>query len=315
MEEIPAGIGKPAIHLDNDDPEGCGCDPEECQPRRRWFNVDVFSSVDAFKGPVDVDNGNGNFGMTAGCQYRRADRFPAWAWPSRPEPRWNRQRSERHELRPQCHDRATATSREQVFTTVGMFQRITREEGAFTWGFAYDWLFDNYYSDFHFGQWRVKGAWEFDPCNEIGIQASVPEHGSTGSIFDFVINDYDHFDFKPIAQGYLYWKHTWSNDASLTGRIGVAERPGEFVFGATGRVPLTENLALTSDFSYIMPNASGGPNLSNEGSAQAQEIWNVSVGIEFVLGGFGRGSAARCQPFLPLADNGSLAVRQTNPVY
>ena len=32
-EEIPAGIGKPAMHLDSDDPEGCGCDPDECRPR------------------------------------------------------------------------------------------------------------------------------------------------------------------------------------------------------------------------------------------------------------------------------------------
>ncbi len=63
-----------------------------------------------------------------------------------------------------------------------MFQRINREEGTFTWGFAYDWLFDDYYVHFHFGQWRVKAAWEFDPCNEIGISAAVPEHGSSATV-------------------------------------------------------------------------------------------------------------------------------------
>ena len=61
----------------------------------------------------------------------------------------------------------------------------------------------------------------------------MPEHGDTGYLPDFFGN-IDELHFKPIAQGYLYWKHTWSNDASLTGRFGVAERPGEFVFGGEG---------------------------------------------------------------------------------
>ena len=53
-----------------------------------------------------------------------------------------------------------------------------------------------------------------------------------------------------------------------------------------------------------MPNAAGGPD------GQTQEIWNVSVGMEFVLGGFGHRCATPFRPFLPVADNGSLAVRE-----
>ena len=126
-----------------------------------------------------------------------------------------------------------------------MFQRINREEGSFTWGFAYDWLFDDYYSNFHFGQWRVKAAWEFDPCNELGIQVALPEHGSYGHTPRSVYRTARHVTFKPITQGYLYWKHTWDNDASLTGRFGVAERPGEFVFG--GRKPRAADQELGAD--------------------------------------------------------------------
>ena len=183
-----------------------------------------------------------------------------------------------------------------------MFQRINREEGAFIWGFTYDWLFDQYYSNFDFGQWRVKSAWEFNPCDEIGISAAIPDRGGSGEIPNF-FGGTDVLHFKPISQGYLYWKHTWSNDASLTAKAGVAERPGEFVFGGESRVPVTQNLALTNEFSYIMPNASGGA------VGQSQEIWNVSFGIEFVPGGFGR-CGGRFQPFIPVADNGSMAVRE-----
>ena len=66
VEEVPAGIGKPSIHIDADDPEGCGCDAEECCPCRRWIDIDVISAVDAFKGPLDLADSNGNFGMRLG---------------------------------------------------------------------------------------------------------------------------------------------------------------------------------------------------------------------------------------------------------
>ena len=200
-----------------------------------------------------------------------------------------------------------ATIRDQIFTTVGMFQRINREEGAFTWGFAYDWLFDDYYSNFHFGQWRVKAAWEFNPCNEIGIQAAVPEHGSTGYIPD-LYRQHPRRAFQADCARQLVLEHTWSNDASLTGRFGMAERPGLFVFGSESRVPLTKNLALTSDFTYIMPNAGGRARCARpRKSGMSRSV------IEFVLGGFGHGCSGRFQPFLPVADNGSLAVRELGP--
>jgi len=303
VEEIPSGIGQPSIHLESDDPEGCGCDPDECPTRRRWLNIDFISSIDAFKGPVDLANSNGNFGTRLGVNA---------AMPILPRLGVALQAGTSvvlSNLKGSNFPQQNAIIRDQVFTTVGMFQRIKREEGAFTWGFAYDWLFDDYYSNFHFGQWRVKAAYEPDPCNEFGIQASLPEHGSSATLTDFLGNT-DILSFKPITQGNLYWKHTWSNEASLTGRFGLAERPGEFVFGAESRVPLTKNLALTSDFSYIMPSAAGGLNASLEGSGQAQEVWNVSVGIEIALGGFSHGCASRFQSFLPVADNGSLAVRE-----
>ena len=295
VEEVPSSIGKPAIQLDNNDPEGCVADDNLLG--FRWVNIDLFSSVDGFKGPIDVGNANGNFGerlgvnaavkvlpcLGVGLQAGTAAVLSNLKGSPYPEP--------------------NATIRDQIFTTVGMFQRINREQGVFTWGFAYDWLFDDYYSNFHFGQWRVKAAYELNPCNEFGIQASLPEHGSTGYLPDFFGNITD-VHFKPITQGNLYWKHTWDNDASWTGRLGMAERPGLFVFGSESRMPLTKNLALTSEITYIMPNAAGGPD------GQTQEIWNVSVGMEFVLGGFGHRCATPFRPFLPVADNGSLAVRE-----
>ena len=298
VEEIPASIGKPAMDLDNEGPEDCGCDSDECHPRFRWINVDLFSSVDGFKGPIDLGNANGNFGLRFGANAAVPilSRLGVGLQAGTSAVLSN--------LKGSPYPEPNAEIRYQTFATVGMFQRLNRESGVFTWGFVYDWLFDDYYSDFQFGQWRVKGAWEFNPCNEIGISAALPDRGSSGTIPNF-LGGFDVVSFRPITQGYLYWRHTWENDASVTGRLGMAERPGEFLFGAESRVPLTRHLALTSDFTYIMPNAAGGP------IGQTQEIWNVSVGMEVVLGGLGRCGAPRFQPFIPVADNGSLAVRQT----
>jgi hypothetical protein len=298
VEEVPASIGKPTMNLDSEDPEACGCDSEDPLPRFRWIDIDLLSSVDAFKGPMDLGNANGNFGLGFGVNA---------AVPILPRLGIGLQAGTStvlSNLKGSPYPEPNATIRYQTFATVGMFQRLNRENGAFTWGFVYDWLFDDYYSDFQFGQWRVKGAWEINPCNEIGISAAVPDRGSSGMIPNF-LGGFDVVSFRPITQGYLYWRHTWENNASLTGRLGVAERPGEFLFGAESRVPLTRHLALTGDFSYIMPNAAGGA------IGQTQEIWNVSVGMELVLGGFGRCGATRFQPFMPVADNGSLAVRET----
>jgi len=300
VEEIPRGTAKPAIHVDGDDPEGSECDPDEFRIiDRHWIDIELSTAIEAFKGPLDVGNANGNFGEQFGLNaavpvFRRLG-LGLQAGTS----------IVLSNLKGSPYPVPNATIRDQVFTTVGMFQRFNSESGAYTWGFAYDWLLDDYYSNFHFGQWRVKAAYEPDPGEEFGIQASLPEHGSTGYLPDIFGNS-QALPFKPIAQGELYWKHTWANEATLTARFGVAERPGLFVFGSESRVPLTKNLALTSDFTYIMPNASGGP------IAQTQEVWNVSVGLEFALGGFGHGGVGRFQPFLPVANNGSLAVRETD---
>ena len=276
VEEVPSGAGKPAMHLEGDDPEGCECDPEECHfVDRHWIDIDLFSSVDAFKGPLDVGNANGNFGERLGVNA---------AVPVLPRLGVGLQAGTSvvlSDLKGSPYPAPNATIRDQIFTTVGMFQRINREDAVFTWGFAYDWLFDNYYSDFNFGQWRVKAAWEIRPLQRISVFRRPCPSTARRAICRIFSATSRQYHFKPIAQGYLYWKHTWNNDASLTGRFGVAERPGLFVFGSESRVPLTKNLALTSDFTYIMPNAAGGD------IAQTQEIWNVSVGIEFVLGGFG----------------------------
>jgi len=296
IEEVPPGIGEPSMQVDDGDPEDCCAECRCC--KRQWIGLDLFTSVDAFKGPMDVGNANGNFGLRFGVN-GAVPILQRWGMALQAG-----MAADLSNLKGSPYpDFDTASSRDQIFATVGMFQRINRCNGSsFTWGFAYDWLFDEYYSDFHFGQWRGKGEFAFNSCDAVGVETSLADHGSTGSL-PALGGGVEYFPFKPISQGDVYWTHTFANDISLTGRLGVAERPNNFVFGGESHVPLTRNLALTSSFTYIMPNVGAGY------PGQDEEIWNVSVGLEFVPGGFCRCGMARLRPFLPVADNGSFAIR------
>jgi hypothetical protein len=298
VEEVPAGIGQPTMQL-SDDGDCCGCEEEEFRFQGHWLSIDLFSAVEGFKGPLDVSNANGNFGVRTGVNgavsvlQRMGVGLQAGM------------ASDLSNLKGSPYPFPNAVVRDQIFTTVGVFQRINRGDGgAITWGFVYDWLFDDYYANFHFGQWRVKGEYAPDADNAFGIQASLPEHGSMEDTLLNIDGSPLVLSFKPVAQGSVYWTHTFSNYATLTGRFGVAERPGNFVFGGDGCVPVTRYLALTGGFTYIMPN------LGASDLAQTQEMWNVSVGMELRFDGFRRCGAGGFRPFIPVADNGSFALRE-----
>ena len=197
-----------------------------------------------------------------------------------------------------------STMRTQDFTSVGFFQRIPHEEGSLNWGFTYDFLFDDYYDNLRFGQWRVKLGWEMNCWNEVGIWAAIREHGQTAILnLNSTITE---ITSRCVTQGNLYWRHTWLNDASVTGRIGLAESPNLLVLGADGRVPISPHMAIIGGFTYMPSTNPGFPN------GQAQEVWNVSVGLEFVPHIFCHGLAGRFTPVLPVADNGSMAVQETS---
>lgn len=265
--------------------------------RRGGIGFEAFSSVDAFKGPMDFGT-NGNFGVRFGVN----GGIPI---------------SQRLGIGLQGGTSATLADfhgipfdvvgvpshRTQQFVTVGLFQRLPTAMGDIGWGFAYDWLFDDYLANLTFGQWRVKLAYGINPCNEVGIWAGIRDRGDS-FVAELPDGSFSSpFHFRPLTQGNIYWRHTWMNDANLTGRLGIAGAPGAMIIGADGSVPITPRLAAVSSFNYFLPSARGI-------NGQAEEIWNISVGLQFVPGGQNRCSRPRFMPLLPVADNGSFAIRE-----
>lgn len=263
----------------------------------RLANLSLWSGVDGFKGPMDLDNINGNFGIDFGINagIPLARRLGI-----------GMQLGADIVLSDFHGTVYTDTgSRTQVFSSIGLFQRISTVDGTFVWGFTHDWLYDDYYATLNFGQWRLKAGWEINLCNEVGIWAAIRDRGDSSVVnLEPVGGGTLDVTFRPLNQGNLYWTHRWCSDATTTARFGLAEQPGSFIFGLDGRSPLTPRLALIGGFTYISPSSSPGF------SGQSEEFWSLSFGMEFVPGGFRRGAAARFTPVLPVANNGTMVVRE-----
>ncbi len=235
------------------------CDCGASDGCHRWYldNLSFFVGLEGSKEPQDFGV-NANFGGRVSVNWG----VPIW---------------EQYGLGLQIGTSLNATSnavqvfqrvdgqvgRTQNFTTVGFFQRTPI---GLKWGAVYDFLEEDYYQDFHLGQWRLKLGYDLTPCNEIGGQASVASFGDNGFFAGSIP-----ITLRPITQGSLYWRHTWETQVETTFWAGMAEghsRPNlalgdlsrdqnEFLFGADIFVPLNNYVVLFGEANFIMPSASG----------------------------------------------------------
>lgn len=266
------------------------------QAYRLLDNVQLLSTIDGFQGPLDLDGLNGNFGI----RFAVNGGFPVVG-------RWGiGGQAGTAEILSNFHGTqfTGSTIRSQNFITVGLFQRNPEWAPRVSYGFAYDWLNDDYYSGFHFSQWRVKLAWHWDERRELGGWVCIPVRGDSVDLPNppplpgTSLNE-----FEPISQGVFYYRSYWGGGKSTSCWIGLAEEPGEVVFGADTRIPLGPHFAIVAGFNYILPSASG------TSSGAEEEFWNLSFGIEIVPG-YIREGPGKFFRFLPLADNGNFAVRR-----
>ncbi len=276
------------------------CTSPECAPENShsvfcngWQHISLSTSIEAFKGPLDLDNQNGNFGLQFGINAG----FPAIKrWGVGVQVGTSAVLSDFHGTQ-----FTGDTIRSQNFTTVGLYQRVPMAQ-RLQWGFAFDWLYDDYYDSLSMSQWRVKLGYDLTPRSEIGIWAAIPDEGDNALLQGGAAPIFNRF--KPVAQGNLYYQHCLDSGTSLTAWLGLAEEPGEIIFGADARVPITRRLALFGGFNYIEPSANGV-------GGQDEEMWSVSLGIEFTPGYHQNHCRSRRRaPFFPLANNGTFAIRR-----
>lgn len=153
--------------------------------------------------------------------------------------------------------------RVQSFTTVGLFQR---RPSGFSWGLAHDFLYQDYFDNFFLTQWRMRGAYLVNGCNEVGMTIAIRGRSDDGLFAGTVP-----VTLRPIDQGNLFWRRFWQSGAQSTFWIGLCDGHGEnnavtgpaprrdqqFLFGADVLMPLTDSLAIYGEANMIMPADTG----------------------------------------------------------
>lgn len=256
-------------------------------PCENWFdNIAFISAIDAFRGPLDLDAHNANFGKRFGI----AGAVPlskAWgvglqfsssvAWYD-----WMGSQFTGDKVR------------FQNFSTLGAFQRLCCGLG---YGVVYDWLYDDYYSKMNFSQFRAAVSWQYGCHGEIGVWGAMPYRKDATSIGNpAVLNN-----FQPVMQASGYWRHIWTDCAVTTTYVGIAESPSMIPFGTSAQVAINDYVAVVGNYEYILPRTHGAV-------GRRDEIWNVGVGFAFYPGSARRVARSQFRPLLPPANNGNFGI-------
>ena len=284
---VYAGPGGGASPYGGCDPctAGGACGP--CGPCYNWYDyLTIFSAIDAFKGPLDLDGLNGNFGKRVGVNLA-LPLYAPWGLGAQigSSAGWYDYKGTLY---------TGSGDRFQNFSTVGIFQRSPM---GLNWGAVYDFMIDDYYSNFRFEQIRGAISYNWNPWNELGVWMSIPQKKDSAVVGAPPVNN----TFEPLMQGAVYWQHAWNDGAWTRAHVGLAEQPGDIVWGSSSQVAINDFAALTGGFHYVLPSAGGN-------TGREEEMWNVSVGVTFFPGSARRAATSPLAPLLPMADNGNFGV-------
>jgi hypothetical protein len=197
---------------------------------------------------------------------------------------------------------------QQVFATAGFYKRGDVCCGdRISWGVVYDYMYDNRWGTFanevELGQVRGLFGWALNAANEIGIWGATRMQNDTAILLTPAMGLPT---IHAVDQVSAFWHHNWAYGGDTTIYGGYADSPASWVIGATGQVPLSPRTALYGSTAYIVPGSATGP------VGNSEEIWNVSVGLAFFLGGKASADSVtgnRGLPLLNVADNGTFAVQ------
>jgi hypothetical protein len=182
--------------------------------------------------------------------------------------------------------------------------------GAFSYGVVYDFLYtDNFgeeADEIQLSQLRAQRGLSVTPVDELGVWGAARLSKDTAESLGGGV------EVWPIDQLNLYWRRWWQLGGETMFYFGFATEPGDLVFGLRGDVPLGEFTSAYGSLAYLLPSTSGGDVLPNGvDNSFAEETWNVSFGLALYTHPLTR-RPRRFLPLLPVADNGTFAIRAPN---
>ena len=249
----------------------------------RWSrNLTVDAGVEGFKGPVDRGL-VGNFGFHEGLNWG----IPLFPW-------WGVGAQIGFEaVNTDFQNNALVSGvREQVFFTTGLFHR-PGSCGGLQYGVVYDYLRDDYFSNVDLSQIRGEVSYCGAYQHEIGFRATV--HLTRDQ--ETVIRTQTYI-VEPLDQ-YVFFYRRRSCEGGNFRLWGGFTGTSDGIVGADYRIPISNHLAIESDFNYIIPR--------EESPIGSRESWNLSMSLVFYPGGRAQcGDRSLYHPLFETANNGSM---------
>lgn len=193
-----------------------------------------------------------------------------------------------------------ATQRRQYYTTAGLFQRL---DNGWSWGLAYDFLYQESFDNFFLGQWRIRTAYDLSRDWQIGMTVNLADVDETGQFNATTVT------LDPISQVHWYLRRRWESGTQTSAWFGLAEEHGEnnavtgpsggkdevFLMGADFLAPLNNHLALYGETNLMMP--------ADTGTVDA------FLGVQwYPWGNARRARRTRFAPVLPVAGSPTFSV-------
>ena len=202
----------------------------------------------------------------------------------------------------------TPDDRTQSFVTVGLFRRVDLGLGG---GVVVDYLNDKWDYDVNLTQLRGELSWKM-PCeHEWGfwfaagldrstIDARQVQFPLPGGNEDTVVISDGSYTVQPLDIYAFFYRKTFACGGEGRAWGGFTD-DSRGLLGGNIRLPVSNCLAFTTDFLYIIPAESSQ-------TAFADEAWNVSFNFVWTPCFRNRCGPNYCRPLFDVANNGSFVV-------
>jgi hypothetical protein len=199
---------------------------------------------------------------------------------------------------------------QQIFFTAGLYKRGDICDGdRISWGVVYDHMYDDRWGAFttnnvNVGQIRGIFGYALSESNEVGVWGATRAQNDQATL---IFSTLPTFTVRSVDQVNAFWHHNYAFGGDSWLYVGAADSPASWTIGFSGQAPLSNRLALFGSTNYYIPGSATGS------AGSTEEIWNVTVGLSFYLGGKAANSTVSGHKGLPLlnvADNGTLAIQR-----
>ncbi|NLX57437.1 MAG: hypothetical protein GXY58_20225 [Planctomycetaceae bacterium] len=262
-------------------------------------NIELFAGAQAFSGPLNLGQ-TASFGFHYGLNWGA----PTPCLPGQP---FGLQIGYRGVSSNYSGASFTEDSRNQSFITAGLFRRV---DWGLQGGLVVDILSDKwYYDDLSLTQLRGELSWVFPRCHELGsfFTAGVTTNDVASTLWSqgrqrTVIEQYEPTDL--IA---FFYRRRFEAVGGGNGRVfGGFTGNGGGLVGVDFDLPLTENWALKTGFTYLIPED------GNNRVAHLDEAWNVGITLVWYPGSRKSVGNDYFRPLFDVADNGVFIPRPSS---